>query len=337
MDAIAEVYASTFGPDAIEYRAQRGLLDFNEEMGILIQAVVGTQVGPYWLPAFAGVAFSRNELRWSPRIRRSDGLLRIVPGLGTRAVDRLSDDYPVLVAPGQPGLRVNATLDETLRYAPRQMDVINLERGVFETLDVATVVRAHGGSLPLLGRTVSLLDGQRLVRPMGLATDWARATPVVTFAGLLQDTDFVSRMAAILHELEHALGTPVDLEFAHDGRHLHLLQCRPQSQPGSEVAPATIPADVDTERVLFDARRYVSNGAVPDLSHVVYVDPDRYAALPSHDAMVAVGRCVAALNTLLPRRRFALIGPGRWGSRGDIQLGVRVTYSDIDNTALLWR
>ena len=29
------------------------------------------------------------------------------------------------------------------------------------------------------------------------------------------------------------------------------------------------------------------------------------------------------------------MGPGRWGSRGDIRLGVRVTYSDINNTAMI--
>ena len=67
-DAIAEVYASIFSPDPIEYRAERGLLDLHEEMGIMIQEVVGTQVGRYYLPAFGGVAFSNNEFRWSPRI-----------------------------------------------------------------------------------------------------------------------------------------------------------------------------------------------------------------------------------------------------------------------------
>ena len=29
------------------------------------------------------------------------------------------------------------------------------------------------------------------------------------------------------------------------------------------------------------------------------------------------------------------MGPGRWGSRGDIKLGVPVTYSDINNSAML--
>jgi hypothetical protein len=29
------------------------------------------------------------------------------------------------------------------------------------------------------------------------------------------------------------------------------------------------------------------------------------------------------------------MGPGRWGSRGDIKLGVKVSYSDINNSAML--
>ena len=48
-----------------------------------------------------------------------------------------------------------------------------------------------------------------------------------------------------------------------------------------------------------------------------------------------MGRAVGRLNKLLPKRQFVLIGPGRWGSRGDIKLGVRVTYSDINNSAML--
>jgi len=44
---------------------------------------------------------------------------------------------------------------------------------------------------------------------------------------------------------------------------------------------------------------------------------------------------VAHLNQVLPRRRFILMGPGRWGSRGDLTLGVGITYSGINHTALL--
>ena len=166
-DAIAEVYASVFGPDPIEYRAERGLLDVHEEMGIMIQEVVGRGSVDYFLPAFSGVAFSNNEFRWSSRIKREDGLVRLVPGLGTRAVDRLSDDYPVLIAPGQPGLRVNVTPDEIVRYSPKKVDVINLEENRFETIEVEDLLREHGREIPGIQQMVSAVDEGHIRKPIG--------------------------------------------------------------------------------------------------------------------------------------------------------------------------
>lgn len=333
-DAIAEVYASVFGPDPIEYRAARGLLDLHEEMGIMIQEVVGARVGPYFMPAWAGVAFSHNEFRWSARIRREDGLVRIVPGLGTRAVDRSGDDYPILVAPGQPGLRVNVTTDEVERYSPHSVDLINLENGRFETRPFDALAREVGWRIPGLREIVSVLDGGEHLRPLGFQSEPSREPLVVTFSGLLADTPFIPQMRALLRLLREQTGGPVDIEFASDGAELHLLQCRPQSY-GDAEAPASIPRDLPADRVLFSARRFVSNGRVPDITHVVYVDPEGYEALGSLEDLRAVGRAVGRLNRLLPKRRFILVGPGRWGSRGDIKLGVNVTYADISNTSML--
>jgi len=334
MDAIAEVYASIFGPDPIEYRAERGLLDVHEEMGIMIQEVVGSRVGKYFLPTFAGVAFSNNEFRWSPRIRRDDGLVRLVPGLGTRAVDRVGDDYPVLLAPGQPGLRANVTADEVVRYAPRRVDVIDLEKRRFETIDVETLLRESGGSLPGVEHMVSVWEDGRIHRP--LMVDWQGQARdlVVTFEGLVSGTPFVARIRSLLKLLQEKLGSPVDLEFASDGKDLYLLQCRPQSF-ADESQAAAIPVDVPPERVVFSANRFVSNGRVPDVTHVVYVDAEGYAAISDLETLRRVGRAVGRLNKLLPRHQFILVGPGRWGSRGDIKLGVSVTYSDINNTSTL--
>lgn len=331
-DAIAEVYASLFSPDPIEYRALKGFLDLHEEMGILIQEVVGRRIGPYWLPAFAGVGFSHNEFRWSPRIRREDGLLRLVPGLGTRAVDRLADDYPVLVAPGQPSLRVNPAPEDAARYSPRKLDVINLETGGFETVEVAAFLREWGDQMPLLRQIVSIHDHDRLLRPVG-AVDPAHDGLVVTFEGLLSEGRFVARMRALLDLLRTKLGTAVDVEFACDGEDLYLVQCRPQGAT-SAAAPSAIPRDVPPERLIFTAHRYVSNGQVGDVTHVVYVDPEAYGRLPL-DRLRDVGRAVGRLNRLLPRRQFVLIGPGRWGSRGDARLGVPVSYADISHSAVL--
>jgi pyruvate,water dikinase len=333
-EAIAEVYASTFGPDPIGYRAERGLLDFAEEMGIMIQEVVGTRVGDYFLPSFAGVAFSRNEFRWSPRIRREDGLLRLVPGLGTRAVDRTSDDFPVLIAPGQVGLRVNVTADEVMRYAPKKVDVINLRTNSFETIEVKDLLRSCGENLPAVDKLVSVYDGQYLRKPLGRAIDFAKDDLVVTFEGLVSETSFVPQVRLVMQILEEKLQSPVDIEFACDGRYFYLLQCRPQSyQKGGY--PAHIPKNLPKGRIVFLANRFISNGSLPDITHIVYVDPERYESLSSQTAFLSVGRAVGRLNKLLPRRRFILMGPGRWGSRGDIKLGVKVSYSDISNSAAL--
>ena len=334
MDAIAEVYASVFGPDPIEYRANRGLLDMHEEMGIMIQQVVGVRVGRYYLPAFAGVAFSDNEFRWSPRIGRSDGLVRLVPGLGTRAVDRVSDDYPVLFAPGKPGLRANVTPDEIERYAPRKVDLINLETGQFETVAIADLVREHGFDFPAVRQIISVPDESGVHRPVAFGWNPETDRPIVTFEGLLRDSSFVAQIRALLRVLRDRLGTPVDIEFACDGQDFYLLQCRPQSS-AADVAPVAVPQDVAPDRIVFATRRYVSNGRVPDLTYVVYVDPDGYLELHTLAELTDVGRAVGRLNKLLPKHQFVLIGPGRWGSRGDVKLGVRVTYSDINNAAML--
>jgi hypothetical protein len=333
-DAIAEVYASTFGPDPIEYRTERGLLDFGEEMGIMVQEVVGSKIGRYFLPSFAGVAFSRNEFRWSPRIKREDGLLRLVPGLGTRAVDRLGDDYPVLIAPGQPNLRVNASVDEVIKYAPGYIDVIDLETNQFKTLKVDEFLHEVGYQAPGISDLVSKYEDGRLVRPMGMNIDFDQDDLVITFDGLVSRTPFVKQMQAMLQTLEQTLGTPVDIEFASDGHDFYLLQCRPQSYSGQD-RPAPIPKDIPKDRIIFSANKFVSNGYVPDITHILYVDPQKYGELPERSQMVEVGRAVSRLNKLLPKRQFILMGPGRWGSRGDIKLGVSVTYSDINNSAVL--
>lgn len=333
-DAIAEVYASIFAPDPISYRASRGLLDFHEEMGVMIQEVVGKRVGDYFLPAYSGVAFGNNEFRWSPRIRREDGVVRLVPGLGTRAVDRLSDDYPVLVSPGRKGLRVNVSPDEVAWYSPNKIDVINLRTNVFETLPVRDFILRFGHEYPGVRHVVSIVEQDRIRRPSGLEPDFERDDFVVTFDGLIEGTDFIECMRVLLNVLRDRMGVSPDIEFASDGESFYLLQCRAQSSTEAH-APAPIPQDVPADRLVFSASRYVSNGRVPDISHVVYVDADGYGSIEDRDELHAVGTVVGRLNKLLPKRQFVLIGPGRWGSRGDIKLGVPVTYSDINNTAVL--
>ena len=334
MDAIAEVYASIFGPDPIGYRIERGFLDFNEEMAIMIQEVVGKKVGKYFFPAFAGVAFSYNEYRWTPRIKREDGLVRIVPGLGTRAVDRVGIDFPILISPGQPNLRVNQTFHEVVGYAPKYVDLINLEKNTFETISINQLISEIGNAFPMINDVFSIVDGSIVKKPIGLGIDTRKHDIVVTFDNLIAKRKYIEQIKTMIHELNDKLGTPVDIEFACDGSNLYLLQCRPQSS-SADFQSAVIPKDVPENHILFTTNKHISNGRIPDIEHIVYVDPDNYKAHENLEDLIDIGKAVGKLNKVLPRRSFILMGPGRWGSRDDIRLGVKVTYSDLHNTAML--
>ncbi len=331
-DAISEVYASIFHPDPIEYRKDRGLLDFDEQMGILIQVVVGKEMEGLLMPAFAGVAFSRCEMRWSPRINRTDGMARLVLGLGTRAVDRTGDDWPVMVALDQPHLRILQQPEEVYRYSQHEVDVVDLKHGHFESVELQTLLDRLGRRIPMANKVFSIYRHRQLVPVLGLMMQ-SNDQLVVTFNGLL-NSNFPRQLKQILDLLEEGLEEPVDVEFAHDGEHLHVLQCRALSL-ASSANHIPIPPDIPDADKIFSATRFVQMAQVRNLQWVVVIDPRDYEQLPSREAMLRVAKAVGAINRELKPKTFILIGPGRWGSRGDIRLGVPVTYVDICHTTML--
>ena len=238
----------------------------------------------------------------------------------------------MLIAPGQPNLRANVTVDEILKYSPKRVDVINLEANAFETVDAFKLLQECGEQFPQARNLVSIIKDDWIEQPIGVP-DYAGKDVVFTFEGLIRNTGFVGQIRELLNLLQEKLRTPVDLEFAYDGQDFYLVQCRPESF-GGDTTPSPIPQNIPDDKLLFSAKKFVSNGKVPDITHIVYVDLEGYSQLDPLQ-MRNVGRAVSRLNKLLPKRQFILIGPGRWGSRGDIKLGVPVTYSDINNTSML--
>ena len=79
-------------PSALEYRRQRGLGFKDEQMALLIQRVSGSMYEDFLMPNAAGVGYSYSAYKWDDSIDASDGMLRLVMGLGTRAVDRTEGD-----------------------------------------------------------------------------------------------------------------------------------------------------------------------------------------------------------------------------------------------------
>jgi hypothetical protein len=332
LGAIAEVYASIMAPDPILYRREHHLIDYEEDMAVLIQKVVGFPCGDYYLPIFAGVAFSRNEYRWSARIRREDGLVRIVMGLGTRAVDRVGADYPRMVALGAPTMRTESSDQEILRSSQQTIDVINTATNRLDSVRLQDVL-AQGLELPMLDRVVSIYRDGALYPPTSVHIDAEPSSLRITFDKLLRSTPFAQRMRELLQRVEEAYGRPVDMEFACDGEKLYILQCRTLSQV-TDSGPVVIPDDVPPERVLFEASRFIRSGLLPNIEYVVFVDASTYDAIPSAERRIELARVIGRLNHTLRRRSFVLIGPGRWGTR-DIRLGVPVRYADINHCCML--
>jgi hypothetical protein len=337
-NAISRIYASVLSPDALLYRRHQGLTDYDERMGVLIQKVQGAPYRNYYFPTLAGVAFGRNPFRWTQRIRREDGFLRLVWGLGTRAVDRVPDDYPRMIALSFPELRPEKGAREIQKYSQHFVDLLDLAENTFKTLPITDVI---ADDYPHLRVLASLNQGDWIqpiyTMPIGLDPK----DVVLTFENLLSNTDFVSLMGAILKKLERQLQYVVDVEFTVEivprspqpQLLIHLLQCRPlSSRDWASVPP--IPQDIPAADRIFSASRLVPQGHVSGIRYIVYVDPRRYSHTPDYGTKSELARLVGRLNKRLEGQRFVLMGPGRWGST-DLELGVKVTYSDIYNASVL--
>jgi hypothetical protein len=331
IQGMKRVFASTFAPDPILYRLDHGLLDFDERMAMVVQKVVGRQFGKYFFPFVSGVLFSRNVYAWSPKIKKEEGLARLVLGLGTRAVDRVGSDYPRMVPLSHPLLRPEITASQIEKYSQRQVDVLNLETGLIETVDFMTLKNEIDH--PDLYYAVSIDQDGNLTAPHFRGQDISKGNVCLTFENLLRKTPFVALVKKILSKVESAYGRPVDMEFAWDGGKFYLLQCRSLSTR-AEPEQVVLPSDIPPEDILFTTQAGLVNGIVENLDYIVYVDPRAYDLLRTFEEKMEIARAVNALNRRLADNRYALIGPGRWGSN-DINLGVKVTYSDISKARLL--
>jgi hypothetical protein len=337
--AISCTYASTLKPEALLYRRSKGLQDYDERMAVLIQVVEGDQFGDFYLPQVSGVAFSRNIFRWSPQIKPEAGFARLVWGLGTRAVQRLGDDYPRLVALSHPTLQPDDSTEAIRHYSQRKVDLIDLEANTLKTLPIHQVLNPSYAPLNLIAQVER--DGFFSTPRMRLQ---ANEIPNLTinFHEFLHRTDFASLLIRILRTLEKNYHSTLDLEFtvhlpepraSQPTVQITLLQCRPQSYL-EDMLPPPIPKELPEEDILFSTDFMVPRGYLSDIRYILYIHPEAYFGLPSQVVRNQVSQTVAKLNSTLEEKSFICIGPGRWGST-NLDLGVYVSYTDIHNAAAL--
>jgi len=335
--AVRQVYASMMGEDALTYRLQRGLDKEDEQMALLVQRVSGSHRNGYFFPDLAGVGMSHNTFVWNPDLDPKAGMLRLVFGLGTRAVNRVEDDYPRIVALDAPLTRPLAGMDDVRKFSQHRVDLLDTKENSLRAVAFEELLgRGLGAELEY----VAVRDAElsRRVKQQGGRGDqyW-----LLTFDKLFSETSFLRSMQKILKALESAYSYPVDIEFTanftEDGRTMiNLLQCRPLQTKGQQPH-VEMPSSVDPEQVLFQTEGYSMGGSMcQELRRAVYIDPQGYAGL-TLSQKYDVARLVGKLNSLI-RDRYSeatiLFGPGRWGTSTP-SLGIPVGFHEISNVAVL--
>jgi hypothetical protein len=262
-------------------------------------------------------------------------------GAGTRAVERVGNDYPRLVALSHPTLLPDDSEQAIRHYSQHEVDLIDLETNRLRTLPIEQVLAPLYPSLSLL---VQREEDGFFTTPHTRIDNRDLPRLAVTFYGLLARTDFPAVLTELLRLLEKHWHSPVDVEFTlhpepaggDGGRRptigISLLQCRPL--PSLQTAfhvrwPAHLPAN----DIIFASRFLVPNGYASGIRHVVFVEPEAYFGL-TPQSRTEVGRAVSRLNGRLAPKTFICVGPGRWGTENS-DLGVYVGYADICHAAAL--
>lgn len=387
--AVRQVYASSMSTEALAYRRDRGLEFRDEQMAILVQRVSGDQhtlpAGTLegatseggagaaseilFLPHAAGVANSSNLYTWSSDLDPDAGMLRLVVGLGTRAVNRTGHDYARVVAldaplsgPAWDGQGGSASP----RTTQRRVDALLLSGSAATgAAGPGGAERPGGAEAAVIARSVDRLrelglgddwrlfarpdeDARRRLRELG--RDPGRAPDLVDFRGLLAPgTGFTAWMRAALSALRTAYDHPVDVEFtlnvdaAEPGGswRVNIVQCRPLQTrgPSSSTGEVEVPDDPDDALVALHGHFMGGTAALP-LTHVVLVRPRAYAELGTqdrHEVARRIGAVTAALREPPGGGEPAsvlLLGPGRWGTTTP-SLGVPSHFTEISSVAVL--
>ncbi len=358
--AIRTVYASTMDYSALEYRVQRGLEQQDEQMAVLVQRVSGSYYGRYYMPGAAGVGYSHSAYKWYRDMDPDAGMLRIVMGLGTKAVDRTEEDYPRLANLDRPAVTIYTGAAEKHRFSQRNIDVLDCRENVKTGVPLERLLP----ELPLWYRKMVLEHDDEAEERLR-QTGQNRQVWFVSCQKLLENERFTGLMQKILKTLERVYENPVDIEYTvnmdADGEFVvNLLQCRPlyRGREGERVDIGSL----KLKETYFDIRdsSMGPSGSRP-VDVVVWIDPVKYYRFPynrKYEVAAAVGRINRYYRTEgtgspeadagkrkageesrtgarpASPRQLLLMTPGRIGTSSP-ELGVPVIFGDISNFSII--
>ena len=337
LDAVRKVYESTLSEDALMYRQKRGLLDKDEQMAILVQRVSGAPYGDLFYPQLAGVGYSFNPFIWNKNIDPEAGLIRLVFGLGTRAVERHDDDYTRIIALNMPERRPEADKDEKRKYNQRKVDVLNLKENSFIS-KYFDEIALKSSNLPI--EIFAIRDFEAEQRLLLRGRD--RTIFTLDLDRVIAESSIVKDMKDIMNILENVYDYPVDIEFAinftdDNNYKIYILQCRPlQIRSGVENFEER-PSDIKEEDIILKTQGpVIGNGIATTITKLIYVPPEEYCNL-SVQERYAVARLIGKLNQMYKNSDEEIIflaGPGRWATSSP-SLGVPVSFHEINTVSAI--
>ena len=327
-NAVRTVYASTVSPEAYRYRAERHLLDKDEQMALLVMRVCGDVHGEYYYPHIAGVGHSKNLYANDSLGADNKGMLRLVFGLGTRAVDREADDYARFIRLDKPTAPPMVEAKDAYRFSQHQVDVINLRTNRFESIPVEKINRRELGTDANLFMDPDTYT-MNYYREIGLRNE--PVPDILSFSRLLRRTDFAAVMTKVMAIISEKYNYPVDVEYAcnftPDGDYkVNLLQCRTLQTAGLGQA-GVMPKVKD---FLFRIKgNFMGGNACIPVRYAVFVDVEAYLSLPEN-RKYQVARKIGDINQLITEEGAVLLGPGRWGTTTP-SLGVPASFTEISH------
>ena len=328
-NAIRMVYASSMSLSALDYRKRRNLAGRDEQMALLVQRVSGSHYDQYYMPCAAGVGYSYSPYRFLENLDPEAGMLRLVMGLGTCAVDRTEGSYPRLVNLDRPEVTTASTIAERHQFSQRKLEVVNKETRDLEQITLEQIER----KLPAYLANALLehdYEAEERLRESGRN----RQVRFISCKGIVGNHTMMRQIQEMMQLIETEYQQPVDIEFtlnlSGNGEYLiNLLQCRPL-QVFRDTGEVLMPDAVSQENILMSisgASMGLSRKVPLDL--IVYVDPHAYYNLP-YSKKDSVAKTVGTINWKYrgSGKHMMLIVPGRIGTSSP-ELGVPTTFADI--------
>ncbi|MCD8326647.1 MAG: PEP/pyruvate-binding domain-containing protein [Lachnospiraceae bacterium] len=331
-NAVRRVYASTMDISALEYRRQRGLDNQDEQMAVLVQRVSGAFWGKLFFPAAAGVGYSYSVYRTRRDMDPKAGLLRIVAGLGTRAVDRPENDYPRLASLDRPAVSLYSSVADKHRYSQRNIDVLDISENRIKTLTFDSVMN----ELPLWHKKAVMERDYEAESALERMNRW-RQVWFVNCQKLLNNEQFTTFMQRMLQVLDEVYENPVDIEYTvnmdENGDFVvNLLQCR-SLYTGTQGGQVLIP-ELSQEDIFFSLKdSSMGNAREQKIDAVIQIDPIGYYHYP-YNKKTKVAEAVRQINLYYQKqgKHPLLMTPGRVGTSSP-ELGVPVTFAAISGFA----